>query len=340
MNQELPKVPLEVDLFDLFPRWRKCLNTQIRISESYSPQSVKRYRPQQSLWNLLQCKTLAAKVPKDMILKAYVDHSVTLQKESETDPGILQELDLFLLPYLEELKKQFKKPCNLPLPNRHSTLECSRAEMGNLGYAIEENLLKHNIDKPLFRREERIDPVVIHLMGRPGIGKSFSVKQIVGQLTARFSLDDSDVYYRNAHTEHWDGYDNQLITVIDDFNYQKTKEATELSPELREFLTLKSDCEYVLPMAHLNQKGKRFSSKFLILTSNQGTHCPIQFLDKQAFYRRLERTYIMTKRGAFEEMDMGNFPHLHDFKDYRVSNLGSHVRRSELGIADLDSIES
>lgn len=334
-NQELPEVPLSVDLFDVFPRWRKYLETQKRISKSKSINSNKRFKTQQTLWNLLQCKTLASKVPKDMILKAYEDHSSVLQEKSSVSEAIISELKTFLLPYLEELKKEFKKPCNLPLPNRHSTLESNRQELGNLGYAVRESLLQDSILKPFFKRNERIDPILIHIMGKPGIGKSHSVQEIVKQLTQQFSLDSSDVYYRNAHTEHWDGYDGQLVTVIDDFNYQLTKEATELSPELREFLTLKSDCEYVLPMAHLNHKGKRFTSKFLIITSNKGNRCPVQFVEKMAFYRRLERTYVMNQRGKFEHLPEGLIPTYDEYSTYQIDYSKLGMNRSVLEVSDL-----
>lgn len=302
MQQEIPDVPVKRNLFEIFPQWRRMLEQRKRTSKSYPITSSKHYKDVTSLWNLLQCKGLAADVPKDMILESYEKHSKILTKETTTDPILLKKLDHFIKPYLQTLEKVMTKPVNIPLPNRSSTLESNRASDGNLGYHIQKNL-KHGKSLVPFARGSRIDPVVIHIMGKPGIGKSYSVKKIVEQLTAKFSLSPDDVYYRNAHTEHWDGYKQQLITVIDDFNFQVTNTTSELPPELNEFLTLKSDCEYYLPMAHLSQKGTRFTSKFLIITSNQGVNIPNKFVEPGAFLRRLDSTYVM-KDGKFHFYDV------------------------------------
>jgi hypothetical protein len=111
-------------------------------------------------------------------------------------------------------------------------------------------------------------------------------------------------YYRSAATKHWDGYRGQLISIIDDFGYA-TPEAGDHRQEL---LQLVSDCDYVLPMANLQDKGKLFRSKFLIITSNFGSNqlqatgfsCP------PAYFRRLSPTYKLTRSGCSRHVyDMG-----------------------------------
>ena len=111
-----------------------------------------------------------------MILDAYVKHSEILTKEMSVDPEILNQLDKFIQPYLEELEKQMGRPTNLPLPNKHSTIENNRNRNGNLGYFRDQGLIKYGQSNVPFIREQRMDPIVIHLIGKPGIGKSYSVR--------------------------------------------------------------------------------------------------------------------------------------------------------------------
>jgi len=249
-------------------------------------------------WNLLQCKVLSSTVPKDFIQKAYEKHHTAMS----TPPSItisdelLDDIREFVKPWIQSVVSSYRGITKLP--TTHASFENKRDEGG----------IKKSLDSQIKVRafqsdfpQVHIEPVVIHLEGPPGSGKSRSIEKIARALCSKFGYDPDhfrdQCYYRSAATKHWDGYRGQLISVLDDFGY-----ATPDSGDHRqELLQLVSDCDYVLPMANLKDKGKLFRSKFLIITSNLGTHsmqvkgfsCP------SAYYRRLTPTYKLGKSRCF-----------------------------------------
>jgi len=241
------------------------------------------------MWNLLQCKTIANTVPVSFIKEAYRKHHQQMQSQApEIHSELVNHLKAFIKPFLCETKRVFQ--LNTKIPTNHATYSSKRSEGGL------RNDLEGRITSSLFRHDYsgRIDPIVIHLNGPPGCGKSRSVETICKMIgkSFGFNADFRDfTYYRSAGVKHWDGYRNQLITVIDDFGFEATKKGEAPPPSMSEIIQLCSDCDYIVPMAHLSEKGKKFTSKFLIITTNNYDYFGVNFCDGAALYRRISPAY-------------------------------------------------
>lgn len=125
----------------------------------------------------------------------------------------------------------------------------------------------------------RNPPVTIYLTGGTGVGKSsitypiaVEILQMIAQ-KERFAVDlESNwkqlIYMRSAEQEFWDGYENQLVTVFDDFN-QQVDSASNPSTELFEIIRASNCFPYPLHMADINQKANTtFNSKIIIVSTN------------------------------------------------------------------------
>lgn len=125
----------------------------------------------------------------------------------------------------------------------------------------------------------RNPPVTIYLQGGSGVGKSsltypFAVEILKGIFTKERSGVDlkkywkSLIYMRSAEQEFWDGYENQLVTVFDDFN-QLVDSSSNPNLELFEIIRASNCFPYPLHMASLDQKANTtFNSKIIIVSSN------------------------------------------------------------------------
>ena len=145
----------------------------------------------------------------------------------------------------------------------------------------------------------RLEPFVIGLFGPPGCGKTTMVNRLVSRLRSELfpglSREDT-VYSRSCATAHWDGYTEQPIVVLDDFG-QNLEDRGDLS----EFEILVSINDYVLPMAELSQKGTKFRSPILIVTSNMEFGCSqirngaqgLIVEDPLAVWRRFDLPYLL-----------------------------------------------
>jgi len=247
------------------------------------------------LWNLLQCKTVSNTVPKCFIELAYKKHAETMGKTSPTvNSELLSEFRNFIQPLISETVKRFSNKTNYP--SNHATFGAARHEGG-----LRSQILSL-IDNKAYLNDwpgERIDPIVIHLTGAPGLGKSYMIEQICKELGTYFGLCTKDylsyTFYRSAATKHWDGYRNQLISIIDDIGFEAPQKDS-ISDSLSELIQLCSDCQYTVPMADLREKGRKFTSKFLIITSNLlGNHTyNSAFADPRALHRRISPAYVFT----------------------------------------------
>jgi len=254
MNQELPEDHSKS--IDLFPQGK--LRRLIHKATSTKSKKVKFY------WDLLQCKDLASKVPKEMIQAAYEKHQKILSSVGESPENVLTMIRDYFRDFCEVVKKEFKEIS--PLPPKSAYLNSKKSEGGCLNYFKNKNLITSHIFERRSISDDtwRIDPVVIHITGKPNVGKSYLVDQICKKICGRFGLNDkTSVYQRSIATDHWDGYRNQLITVIDDaFSDQDGIE------DQKQIIQICSNVPTVLPMADLKEKGRMFTSDFLIITSN------------------------------------------------------------------------
>nr|ULF99880.1 MAG: hypothetical protein [Triatovirus sp.] len=125
----------------------------------------------------------------------------------------------------------------------------------------------------------RNPPVTIYLTGDTGVGKSSVTYPLAAEvLKGIFAKEESPIdlkkywksliYMRSAEQEFWDGYENQLVTVFDDFN-QQIDSASNPNLELFEIIRASNCFPYPLHMASLDQKANTsFTSKIILVSSN------------------------------------------------------------------------
>lgn len=218
------------------------------------------------LWNLLQCKSLAATVPKEMILKAYEDHGKLLSTVGVTPEPILASVRAAAREWAEVVREKYEEKISLAPSKAYFG---STRSQGGCFSALREKVgaNRHAVNHLMISRHQtRIDPPLLYLYGAPGKGKSFLTNRLTRKLSERFGETDS-VYFRNFAQDHWDGYHGQLIAQFDDAF--QTPDRSSCPDELvKETIVLKSNCLYQVPMARLEEKGRQFSSEFLIYSGN------------------------------------------------------------------------
>lgn len=106
-------------------------------------------------------------------------------------------------------------------------------------------------------------PVVIQLWGAPGLGKSELAKLIVKKLS-EFEGRKLSIYYRNsASDKFWSGYTHQDVVVYDEWCQDKE------NIDHKELFGIFTCAQYKLNMADVSQKGRVFTSRYVILCSNE-----------------------------------------------------------------------
>lgn len=213
-------------------------------------------------FSCLQSKALCEEVPEDFILETLIKHRNQL---SEPHRG----LDETTLLQLKEKGRDFGKhvakyySANVgSFPTNKATFSFPRKKGGVKGDLVFNDRL---VSRPVREDpDDRMEPFVIGLFGQPGQGKSLRINNIVSELSSLFpgTRRQDLTYQRTCHVDHWDGYSGQPIVIFDDLG-----QATD-GHDIKEFQTLVSCCPYVLPMAHLDEKGQKFCSPIIICTSN------------------------------------------------------------------------
>jgi len=122
--------------------------------------------------------------------------------------------------------------------------------------------------------EMRNPPTVMLLYGRSGVGKTSLcdgikalASAVISEVTGTERTSPANVYTRNSDMEHWDGYHGQQFIMFDDLGARKDSEANP-NKELQELICAKNSQPFPLKMAHLDDKGKFFTSEFIFCTTN------------------------------------------------------------------------
>lgn len=286
---EMQELPTGFEPLFLFKLCTKiCQKAKAQIRSKKGKHDSRRTR---LLWDLMQSKSIANVVPNSMISDAYASHRDTMGKVPEQiSEEVKEQIRLFIQPFVQRTLKSFK-PLTV-LPTKSACFESKRSVGGHKGQLFENLVLTNEIRK--YYGVTRMDPVVIHLEGEPGVGKSHLVSTLCDELLNRFCLQKSDVYSRCAGVKHWDGYQGQFITVIDDLAVSFTSQ-TDIEDDRVEFYKLCSNVDYVLPMAKLQDKGMKFTSSIIIVTSNKATSILNGLSTPSAYMRRLSPTYCITR---------------------------------------------
>ncbi|AOX15252.1 polyprotein, partial [Rainier virus] len=127
----------------------------------------------------------------------------------------------------------------------------------------------------------RKDPYCIWLYGAPGVGKSAMANSLCDFISDFIDLPHQNrVYSRNEDEEFWSGYIGQPVVMIDDICQNKKGHAVQ------EFIRMKSNNELQVPMASIEDKGRKFRSQMIIATSNMGYPVPENMASAEALWRR------------------------------------------------------
>lgn len=122
--------------------------------------------------------------------------------------------------------------------------------------------LKKEYDRMKNMNNIRQEPAVLWLYGEPGVGKSQFAKYIV-HLLQRIEKRKLTVYSRNPTDQYHSNYKGQDVVIYDDFG------AATDGVDIAEFVTMKSSNALQLNMAALEEKGTKFTSRYIIICSNQ-----------------------------------------------------------------------
>nr|UNY41992.1 MAG: polyprotein [Picornavirales sp.] len=116
----------------------------------------------------------------------------------------------------------------------------------------------------------KIEPIVLWMQGRPGVGKTMCVDQLLRYVYTQMgeSYDPAyDKYAKPESSDYWEGYHNQKVLLMDDFC--QSKNVAYRHRMLAEFISLTTTASAPLNFAALENKGTSFfNSESVIITSN------------------------------------------------------------------------
>nr|AUN27635.1 polyprotein [Coxsackievirus A16] len=106
-----------------------------------------------------------------------------------------------------------------------------------------------------FKSKHRIEPVCLIIKGSPGTGKSLATGIIARAIADKYH---SSVYSLPPDPDHFDGYKQQVVTVMDDLCQNPHGKDMYL------YCQMVSTVDFIPPMDSLEEKGVSFTSKFVI----------------------------------------------------------------------------
>nr|AHB37368.1 polyprotein [Coxsackievirus B4] len=128
-----------------------------------------------------------------------------------------------------------------------------------------------------FKSKCRIEPVCLLLHGSPGAGKSVATSLIGRSLAEKLN---SSVYSLPPDPDHFDGYKQQAVVIMDDLCQNPDGKDVSL------FCQMVSSVDFVPPMAALEEKGILFTSPFVLASTNAGSINAPTVSDSRALARR------------------------------------------------------
>lgn len=143
-----------------------------------------------------------------------------------------------------------------------------------------ENKLVTDMQKQLnqlkaYQRTHRTEPVCLLIHGDPGCGKSLATTIVSRGLAA-----EGDIYSLPPNPKHFDGYNQQKVVIMDDVGQNPDGE------DLGIFCQMVSTTDFHVPMAALEDKGRCFTSDYVLASTNMSTLTPPTVQLPEALNRR------------------------------------------------------
>nr|UWR86913.1 polyprotein [Enterovirus G] len=140
-------------------------------------------------------------------------------------------------------------------------------------YALEKRVLGYI----QFKSKQRIEPVCLLIHGTAGTGKSLATS-IIGRKLAEY--EHSEVYAIPPDSDHFDGYQQQAVVIMDDLNQNPD------GKDMVAFCQMVSTVPYHVPMAAIEEKGMLFTSSYVLASTNSGSIHPPTISSSKALNRR------------------------------------------------------
>nr|QJI53766.1 MAG: nonstructural polyprotein [Weivirus-like virus sp.] len=173
----------------------------------------------------------------------------------------------------------------------------------------------------------RIPPVIFHIIGKTGVGKSEATTLLNARLlTALGHTDESDlytkVYYRDCGQERFDGFNSGVVgVVVDDFGSRVDSESNP-SSEPFEVIRMQNSAVWQLPMASLSEKGSTFfRAKYVVWTSNQSTFKFKSITNPEAVLRRVTLKFSQYPRPEFATVKIIGSEHVTTLDHFKVAEV-------------------
>jgi hypothetical protein len=161
-----------------------------------------------------------------------------------------------------------------------------------------------------FNNGPRNEPFFLFLFGKSCIGKSYLTAYLAILILRKAGYDENtigrNIYMWNPGQKHWDGYENQYITVMDDFA-AAVDSLSNPNEDYYEIIRMANIVTYNLSMAEIEKKAKtKFSSKLVILNGNT-INFPITSLScEEAVRRRFDLCFEVTIKPAYQKENSGH----------------------------------
>nr|WPV63567.1 MAG: polyprotein [Wufeng shrew picorna-like virus 32] len=152
-------------------------------------------------------------------------------------------------------------------------------------------------------RGYKFEPFCVCLTGTPGVGKTYLSRFVAKALMHEDNLEGvNNVYCRSGEDPYWSNYAGQHTVIYDDFGkLDPTNAAYDIYGE---FLAVRSGEVYAVNMADLPDKGTLFTSKCVILTTNDAYSKPRTLTEYKAWWRR--RNFVWQVSSNVGPITLGN----------------------------------
>nr|AEL31293.1 polyprotein [Rhinovirus C] len=126
-----------------------------------------------------------------------------------------------------------------------------------------------------YHKTHRHEPVCCLIRGPPGCGKSLITSVIARGLTS-----EAQIYSLPPDPQYFDGYDQQKVVIMDDIGQNPD------GKDLSMFCQMVSTTEYIVPMASVEEKGRSFTSEYILASTNLDSLAPPTITIPEAIKRR------------------------------------------------------